>query len=98
MWRNFFLTSGGTSKDSPRPTHMIRYTAGYLLIRAEALSNNTSPGQCSTDINSEFDLNPPGLCAFTALPVAQLHHQQRRAEEESDGIGQDDGQPPEHEK
>lgn len=33
----------------------------------------------------------------SALPVAQLHHQQRSAEEESHGIRQDDGQRVDHE-
>src|ERR1017187_5776709 len=47
--------------------------------------------------NSEFDLTLSGLGALDALPVAQLHHQQRRAEEERDSIRQDDGQRVDHE-
>ena len=42
-------------------------------------------------------LNPAGLGPLTPLPVPQLHHQQRRAEEERDSIRQDDGQRMDHE-
>src|ERR1035438_2375515 len=42
-------------------------------------------------------LTSAGLARVNAVPVAQLHYQQRRAEEERDSIRQDDGQRMDHE-
>ena len=47
--------------------------------------------------NSGTALKLAGLGTLNALPVAQFHYQQRRAEEERHSIRQDDGQRVDHE-
>lgn len=74
---------GGLRKGCQKKT--VFYSPGALSTRVKALSRKNRTGW--------------GLSrsSFSALPVAQLHHQQRRAEEEGDSIRQDDGQRVDHE-